>query len=136
MRYIASVVGGTVRGDDFAYRREPSLSHSSTCKVDHHSVCSFASPALHLSSSFSLDPHYPSSCVVGFTSGFWAFLDLSDCAYDIVYLSFHTIPLRMDDEMDMDDLFGDGAGLALPSRPPSKELHQRLDELRTGGCCQ
>ncbi len=45
------------------------------------------------------------------------------------------MPLMMDDEMDMDDLFGDG-GLSLPSRPPTKELHQRLDELRTGGCCQ
>ncbi|KAI9644713.1 Mediator of RNA polymerase II transcription subunit 16 [Ciborinia camelliae] len=40
-------------------------------------------------------------------------------------------------EVDMDDLFGDGAGLSLPSRPPpSKELHQRIDELRGSGCCQ
>ncbi|QSZ30359.1 hypothetical protein DSL72_004882 [Monilinia vaccinii-corymbosi] len=40
-------------------------------------------------------------------------------------------------DVDMDDLFGDGAGLALPSRPPpSKELHQRIDELRGSGCCQ
>ncbi|KAJ5047335.1 uncharacterized protein L3040_003162 [Drepanopeziza brunnea f. sp. 'multigermtubi'] len=47
------------------------------------------------------------------------------------------MPLMMDDEMDMDDLFGDGGGLSLPSRPPpTKELHQRIDELRTGGCCQ
>ncbi|KAH8662907.1 mediator of RNA polymerase-like protein II transcription subunit 16 [Tricladium varicosporioides] len=35
--------------------------------------------------------------------------------------------------MDMDELFGDGANL---SRPPSKELHSRVDELRRGGCCQ
>ncbi|KAN0117358.1 mediator of RNA polymerase-like protein II transcription subunit 16 [Hyaloscypha variabilis] len=46
------------------------------------------------------------------------------------------MPLMMEDEMDMDDLFGDGAGLSLPSRPPSKELYQRLDELRGSGCCQ
>lgn len=37
---------------------------------------------------------------------------------------------------DIDDLFGDGAGLSLPSRPPVKELYQRLDELRGSGCCQ
>ncbi|TVY15907.1 Mediator of RNA polymerase II transcription subunit 16 [Lachnellula arida] len=43
----------------------------------------------------------------------------------------------MDDGMDMDDLFGDAADLSLPTRPPpSKELHQRVDELRGGGCCQ
>ncbi|KAH6719322.1 mediator of RNA polymeras-like protein II transcription subunit 16 [Leptodontidium sp. MPI-SDFR-AT-0119] len=46
------------------------------------------------------------------------------------------MPLMMDDEMNMDDLFGDGGGLSLPSRPPTKELHQRLDELRASGCCQ
>ncbi|RDW88854.1 hypothetical protein BP6252_00886 [Coleophoma cylindrospora] len=45
----------------------------------------------------------------------------------------------MDDEMSMADLFGEGADLALPSlpslpsRPPSKELHQRIDELRQSG---
>ncbi|ESZ94032.1 hypothetical protein SBOR_5610 [Sclerotinia borealis F-4128] len=39
-------------------------------------------------------------------------------------------------DVDMDDLFGDGTGLSLPSRPPSKELHQRIDELRGSGCCQ
>lgn len=44
------------------------------------------------------------------------------------------MPLMMD---DMDDLFGDGGGLSLhPSRPPSKELYQRLDELRGTNCCQ
>lgn len=37
---------------------------------------------------------------------------------------------------DVDDLFGDGAPLALPTRPPSKRLRQRIDELRTRGCCQ
>ncbi|TVY50079.1 Mediator of RNA polymerase II transcription subunit [Lachnellula occidentalis] len=43
----------------------------------------------------------------------------------------------MDDGMDMDDLFGDAADLSLPTRPPpSKELYQRIDELRGGGCCQ
>jgi mediator of RNA polymerase II transcription subunit 16 len=41
-----------------------------------------------------------------------------------------------DMEVDMDDLFGDGAGLSLPSRPPTKELHQRVDELRGSGSCQ
>ncbi|KAK2624763.1 hypothetical protein QTJ16_005956 [Diplocarpon rosae] len=46
------------------------------------------------------------------------------------------MPLMMDEEMDMDDLFGDGGGLSLPSRPPSTELRQRIDELRAGGCCQ
>jgi mediator of RNA polymerase II transcription subunit 16 len=46
------------------------------------------------------------------------------------------MPLMMEDEMDMDDLFGDGTGLSLPSQPPSKELYQRLDELRGSGCCQ
>ncbi|KAF4633171.1 hypothetical protein G7Y89_g4945 [Cudoniella acicularis] len=41
------------------------------------------------------------------------------------------MPLIMDDEMDMDELFGDGA-----TRPPSKELHARVDDLRRSGCCQ
>lgn len=43
-----------------------------------------------------------------------------------------------DDDMDVDinDLFGDGADLSLPSRPPSKELLRRIDELRGSGCCQ
>jgi mediator of RNA polymerase II transcription subunit 16 len=39
-------------------------------------------------------------------------------------------------EVDMDDLFGDGAGLALPARPPPRELFERMDELRASGCCQ
>ncbi|CAG8972316.1 hypothetical protein HYALB_00001718 [Hymenoscyphus albidus] len=46
------------------------------------------------------------------------------------------MPLMMDEEMDMDDLFGDSAGLSIPSRPPSKELYQRVDDLRRSGCCQ
>ena len=47
------------------------------------------------------------------------------------------MPLMMDDDMDIDDLFGDGTALSLPSRPPpSTELIQRIDELRASGCCQ
>jgi mediator of RNA polymerase II transcription subunit 16 len=46
------------------------------------------------------------------------------------------MPLMMDEDMDMDDLFGDGAGLSLPSRPPTKELYQRIDDMRGSGCCQ
>ena len=47
------------------------------------------------------------------------------------------MPLMMDTDMDIDDLFGDGAALSLPSHPPpSKELLQRIDELRGSGCCQ
>lgn len=42
----------------------------------------------------------------------------------------------MDEDMDMEDLFGDGGGLSLPSQPPSKELYQRVDEMRGGGSCQ
>ncbi|KAI0388029.1 RNA polymerase II mediator complex subunit Sin4 [Hypomontagnella monticulosa] len=40
------------------------------------------------------------------------------------------------DMEDVDDLFGDGAPLALPPRPASKRLQQRLDDLRERGCCQ
>ncbi|KAI2621233.1 RNA polymerase II mediator complex subunit Sin4 [Hypoxylon sp. NC1633] len=36
---------------------------------------------------------------------------------------------------DVDDLFGDGAPLALPPRPIGGRLRQRLDELRERGCC-
>ncbi len=49
------------------------------------------------------------------------------------------MPLMMDEEemdVDIDDLFGDGAGLSLPSRPLPKEVFQRVDELRASGCCQ
>ncbi|KAG9239485.1 mediator of RNA polymeras-like protein II transcription subunit 16 [Amylocarpus encephaloides] len=45
------------------------------------------------------------------------------------------MPLMMDEEM-MDDLFGDGGELSIPPRPPSKELYERLDDLRRAGCCQ
>ncbi|KAI0889256.1 RNA polymerase II mediator complex subunit Sin4 [Annulohypoxylon maeteangense] len=37
---------------------------------------------------------------------------------------------------DVDDLFGDAAALSLPTRPASKRLRQRLDDLRQRGCCQ
>ncbi|KAI1276144.1 RNA polymerase II mediator complex subunit Sin4 [Xylaria sp. FL0933] len=36
----------------------------------------------------------------------------------------------------VDDLFGDTDPLSLPSRPPSRRLRRRLDELRGRGCCQ
>lgn len=61
-------------------------------------------------------------------------------------MSSGNMPLILDNPMggeamqvdldDVDDLFGDGAPLALPTRPPSKRLRQRIDELRTRGCCQ
>lgn len=45
-------------------------------------------------------------------------------------------PMQVD-HLDVDDLFGDGVALALRSiRAPSKHLYQRVDELRTRGCCQ
>jgi hypothetical protein len=34
------------------------------------------------------------------------------------------------------DLFGEDIGLDMPSRPPSKQLYQRLDELRSRGGCR
>ncbi|KAM0322887.1 hypothetical protein ACHAQA_009229 [Verticillium albo-atrum] len=41
------------------------------------------------------------------------------------------------DGLDVDDLFGDGVNLTLPTvRGPSKQLSQRVDELRTRGCAQ
>lgn len=51
------------------------------------------------------------------------------------------MPLILDNPMpvdlnDVDDLFGDGVGLSLPVRSQSKQLHQRMDELRSRGCCQ
>jgi mediator of RNA polymerase II transcription subunit 16 len=48
------------------------------------------------------------------------------------------MPLVIDDtmEVDIDDLFGDGSALALPPRPPPRELVQRLDDLRRTSCCQ
>lgn len=56
------------------------------------------------------------------------------------------MPLMLDNPMggaamqvdldDVDDLFGDAVPLGLPSRPPSKRLLLRLDELRSRGSCQ
>ncbi|KAF4464866.1 mediator of rna polymerase ii transcription subunit 16 [Fusarium albosuccineum] len=51
------------------------------------------------------------------------------------------MPLMLDNPMpvdlnDVDDLFGDGVGLSLPVRAQSKQLQQRMDELRSRGCCQ
>lgn len=48
------------------------------------------------------------------------------------------MPLIMDEDMDVDinDLFGDGAELSLPASPPPKQLFQRIDELRGSGACQ
>ncbi|KAH7171053.1 mediator complex, subunit Med16 [Dactylonectria macrodidyma] len=51
------------------------------------------------------------------------------------------MPLILDNPMpvglnDVDDLFGDGVGLSIPVRSQSKRLHQRMDELRSRGCCQ
>lgn len=48
------------------------------------------------------------------------------------------MPLIMDNAVPMDmeeDLFGESVGL-LPMRPQSKHIRQRLDEMRTRGCCQ
>ncbi|KAI5926303.1 RNA polymerase II mediator complex subunit Sin4 [Camillea tinctor] len=44
-------------------------------------------------------------------------------------------PMQVDLD-DVDDLFGDGGTLALPPRPLSRRLRQRLDELRGRGCRQ
>jgi mediator of RNA polymerase II transcription subunit 16, fungi type len=48
------------------------------------------------------------------------------------------MPLMMNDDLDLDinDLFDDGTVLPLPTRPPPKELFQRVDELRGTGSCQ
>lgn len=52
------------------------------------------------------------------------------------------MPLMMDNTSipvnihDVEDLFGDGVGLSLQVRSQSKQLQQRLDELRSRGCCQ
>lgn len=63
------------------------------------------------------------------------------------------MPLLLDDNamnglngamaVDLDgvDLFGDPVpadhvAIALPISPPSKQLQQRVDELRSRGCCQ
>lgn len=51
-------------------------------------------------------------------------------------MAAHKMPLMLDDTMpvdlpDVDDLFGDDVALSLP-----QQLHGRLDELRSRGCCQ
>ncbi|KAF4984834.1 hypothetical protein FZEAL_62 [Fusarium zealandicum] len=51
------------------------------------------------------------------------------------------MPLMLDSSMpvdlnDVDDLFGDAVGLSLPVRAQSKQLQQRMDDLRNRGCCQ
>ncbi|KAJ3580284.1 hypothetical protein NPX13_g284 [Xylaria arbuscula] len=45
-------------------------------------------------------------------------------------------PAMQVDLHGVDDLFGDSDPLSLPSRPPSRRLRRRLDELRGRGCCQ
>jgi mediator of RNA polymerase II transcription subunit 16, fungi type len=42
----------------------------------------------------------------------------------------------MDDGLDVDDLFGDAGPLDLSPAPPAKGLAQRLEDLRSSGCCQ
>ncbi|KAJ2971586.1 hypothetical protein NQ176_g7619 [Zarea fungicola] len=44
-----------------------------------------------------------------------------------------TIPVSLD---GVDDLFGDEVPLSLPPKSQGRQLNQRLDELRTRGCCQ
>lgn len=44
------------------------------------------------------------------------------------------LSMPLDGVGDVDDLFGDGAGL--PLRPPSKQIDQRMDKLRNRGCCR
>ncbi|KAK5990781.1 Mediator of RNA polymerase II transcription subunit 16-like protein [Cladobotryum mycophilum] len=51
------------------------------------------------------------------------------------------MPLMLDNAVpvdlnDVDDLFGDGVGLSLPERSQSKQVLQRMDDLRGRGCCQ
>lgn len=54
------------------------------------------------------------------------------------------MPMMMEDHLDAlggalpsmdDDLFGDEV-LPLATRPPSKQLQKRVDELRSRGCCR
>ncbi|KAI9759075.1 MAG: mediator complex subunit [Chaenotheca gracillima] len=42
----------------------------------------------------------------------------------------------MDDGLDMDELFGEGASLAPPLMPAPKGLVQRIEEQRSSGCCR
>ncbi|TGJ83697.1 hypothetical protein E0Z10_g5062 [Xylaria hypoxylon] len=64
-------------------------------------------------------------------------------------MTVNSMPLLLDSSMSgmdqppmqvdlngVDDLFGDTDPLSLPSRPPSRRLRRRLDELRGRGCCQ
>ncbi|KAJ6786797.1 hypothetical protein PWT90_03847 [Aphanocladium album] len=51
------------------------------------------------------------------------------------------MPMMLDSAMPVglggvDDLFGDEVPLSLPSKTQGRHLPQRLDELRTRGCCQ
>ncbi|KAF9889204.1 mediator complex subunit [Aspergillus nanangensis] len=48
------------------------------------------------------------------------------------------MPMIMDDDINVDDLFGEPAslGLGLPANISVKGLAQRLDEMRLLGCCQ
>ena len=46
------------------------------------------------------------------------------------------MPLMMDDGIDVDDLFGDTAGLDLVQSTIPKGLLLRLEELCLNGCCQ
>ncbi|CAJ0546019.1 Ff.00g094920.m01.CDS01 [Fusarium sp. VM40] len=51
------------------------------------------------------------------------------------------MPLMLDNSMPVDlnavdDLFGDGVDLSLPVRVQSKQLQQRMDDIRIRGCCQ
>ena len=61
----------------------------------------------------------------------------------LLELSFlHKMAINISDDMaidmdNMDDLFGDStAGLLPETNPPPKELLERVDELRSGGCHQ
>ena len=46
------------------------------------------------------------------------------------------MPLIMDDDQYMDDLFGDHEPVQLSVPATVKGLPQRLDDLSRGGCCQ
>jgi mediator of RNA polymerase II transcription subunit 16 len=48
------------------------------------------------------------------------------------------MPLMMEDGIDVDDLFGDPTSLelGLSAPQPPKGLAQRLDEMRSLGCCK
>lgn len=49
------------------------------------------------------------------------------------FLENHALPTVLP---DVDDLFGGEGPVNLALSPPSKELRQRVDDLRRGGCCQ